>query len=212
MKKFGWIILTVGLLAYSVGKELMRPSSSGLDSVNVPQVADKTMSDLASGAQAHHSELPSAQGMAEEANERASAKMRAVGPGERVRIAAASFLGFYIANADEIPEICRGEGVNISQYVEIFKTEHAQLFDKAKSSLASEGMEYEAYRAAIRRAGPQTRPVLAKSLEELAATVGKSSVRDGCLFVTAHSADVAAAQHIKNVNPDVYRQLASAAP
>jgi hypothetical protein len=209
MNKSWWFMLAAGFVALSVGRELMRSPGERVAEVDVPKVAQTTYDELSRGAKEHHPELPSGQAMAREANDRASQKLQASSPQARTRIAAAQFLGFYISNTEDIPDICRSEGVDLTPYVAFFKSDHALLFEKATGSLRSEGLDFATFQEMMRKGQPQTRPVLIDSLKELAANTGKSSIREGCLVVATRSREIATAQRISHVNPDVYRVLTS---
>ena len=76
-------------------------------------------------------------------------------PGEKAQIAAAVFMGYWMANGRGRLEICAENGVDIGPVVEEFQRRNADLHDRATALLSDEGVSedrlFEIHRGPIKR-------------------------------------------------------------
>ncbi|NII56112.1 hypothetical protein [Luteibacter sp. SG786] len=109
----------------------------------------------------------------------------------RARMVAMKFTGFYIANTEEYPTICRDEGVDISEYAALFRKEHERLYRKASVAFQADGLERDEFAKLERSKQMKSRALARESLRTFASDTKDASVKDGCLAIAAHPQRVA---------------------
>lgn len=146
---------------------------------------------------AHPSDPLAATKASNEALERRALGERSGSPREN---AALVFLGYYAKNVYAIPEVCREQAVDLTEFSKAFVEANKAPFE-ASAAMVDTNVFIERARTSAKKN--------AKSELERFASVQRTDIRGACSFVRTNAREMANGAKFANIMPKVYELLVS---
>ncbi|MBT9137167.1 MAG: hypothetical protein DDT34_02254 [Firmicutes bacterium] len=124
---------------------------------------------------------------------------------KRLGSAAASFLGYFLANSRERPTYCREQGVDIQPFVSAFERAHVKEVEKAHAILAKSQIDDEKLYSMLK---PQLRQTIAEDMGQIA-SANAMSLKQACELIAVNGEALAAQMQFSIIQPEVFRVLSS---
>ena len=195
--------LCAALLAFFVVRAVMSPHATTAEEGK--QAVAKTMAELQEKAKTHAAGKSQSDATAAAATDMAGQQLANAPAAKRPTLAASQFVGFYYVNTAVMLDVCRGEGVDISQYAAAFRDEHVAEHTRAVSLLEAAGVKEDQITGALAANRPQVNGMIQQTMRDAAAQFGKSTVKDGCTIFADHPVAVAHARKVATMSPGMWK-------
>jgi hypothetical protein len=195
--------LCAGLLAFFVVRAVMSPHHTTAEEGS--QIVSKTMTELQQKAQANSTGKSKSDATAAAATDMVSRQLASEPAAKRPALAASQFVGFYYVNTAVMLDVCKGEGVDISQYVAAFRNEHVAEHTRAASLVQAAGYSEDQITGALAANRPQVNGMIQQTMRDTAAQFGKSTIKDGCTIFADHPVVVANARKLATMSPGMWK-------
>jgi hypothetical protein len=136
--------------------------------------------------------------------DRIATDMKSLPKADVKKYAASHFLAFYNIRTRIDPDVCRAEGVDLTDYVLAFKFAYGVEF--ARADLLTMGTRFSNAQVITDIDAERERglAVSRRVFLTLAGRLGKATIADGCEYLAAHAADGLAIQSFAEQFPELY--------
>jgi hypothetical protein len=139
----------------------------------------------------------------------AATDMKGLSKADTKKYAASHFMGFYAVNGSTAADVCRAEGVDLTEYLRAFHLKHAAELAQASKVMKAEGISTGQMATVAEAQRNEMEATVRRTMLELAVALHETTIADGCSFVAAHVVDAVSAQSFAEQNPQVWAVLMS---